>query len=417
MAKRKTKVPRSMVLRLGSNMKNHSLSQLVRDMRNVMQPHTAIRLKERKSNKLRDFVVMAGPLNVSHLMVFSQSDAGTTQLRIARMSRGPTISFKVENYSLCKDVRKILKRPKSITKESKEYLNPPLLVLNGFTNPQTAEPHEKLLITTFQNMFPPIQPHLTKLSSVKRVLMIHKDSETGAIDLRHYTIETKAVEGSKNVKKLISAKKSMTKKLPNLSRASDVSELLTDPYSVGGFTSDSEVEEDSIVDMKSEPVVSKKKEDATADEESSNVKKRAIKLTEIGPRLRLHLTKIEDGVASGKVLYHKDIKKSKKEIAELEKKHQEKQKLKDARKQEQAENIAKKKAKKDAKKERRKAREEERQKRLEAGENVSEDEESDDEESEDEDMDDEEIPEDLDSDLYSDVDDAMSESDDDAADQ
>jgi ribosome biogenesis protein SSF1/2 len=381
-------------------MKNHSLTQLVKDIRNVMQPHTAIKLRERKSNKLRDFVVMAGPLNVSHLMVFSQSEAGTTQLRIARMSRGPTITFKVETYSLCKDVRKIQRHPKSITSESKEYLNPPLLVLNGFTNPQKAEPHEKLLITTFQNMFPPIQPHSTKISSVKRVLMIHKDQETGAIDLRHFAIDTKPVEGSKNIKKLITAKHNLHKKLPNLSNSTDVSELLTDPYSIGGFTSDSEVEEDSVVDVP-ETTTSTGKNNTTVETET-NVRKKAIKLTEIGPRLRLNLTKIEEGVSSGKVLYHHDVKKSRKEIAQLEAKHAERQKVKEKRKQEQADNIAKKVAKKDAKKERRKQRQEEREARAKAGEEVSEFEDSD--ESENEESKREEIPEDLDSDLYSDVD-------------
>lgn len=110
-----------MVLRIGSNMKNHSLTQLVRDMRNVMQPHTAIKLRERKSNKLKDFVVMAGPLNVSHLLVFSQSESGTTQLRLGRMSRGPTITFKVENYSLAKDVRRILKHPNQSQKNQKNF--------------------------------------------------------------------------------------------------------------------------------------------------------------------------------------------------------------------------------------------------------------------------------------------------------
>lgn len=382
------RIPRSMVLRIGSNMKNHSLTQLVKDMRNVMQPHTAIKLRERKSNKLRDFVVMAGPLNVSHLMVFSQSEAGTTQLRIARMSRGPTITFRVQNYSLCKDVRKIQRRPKSLTGESKEYLNPPLLVLNGFTNPQTAPPHEKLLITTFQNMFPPIQPHSTRVGSVRRVLMIHKDSETGAIDLRHFTIDTKSVDGSKSINKLIGSK-NVHKKLPNLAKSSDVSELLTDPY-MGALTSDSEVEDDMVVDV-NETV------DRTAKaEQEITTKKRAIKLTEVGPRLRLHLTKIEEGVSSGKVLYHHNVKKSKSEVAVLEKQHAERQKVKEGRKQEQAENIAKKKAKKEAKKERRKAR------ALEGegeGSDDEDDEEADSNESEDE------IPEDLDSDLYSEVDD------------
>ncbi|KAH3676359.1 hypothetical protein WICMUC_001990 [Wickerhamomyces mucosus] len=383
-----------MVLRIGSNMKNHSLTQLVRDMRNVMQPHTAIKLRERKSNKLRDFVVMAGPLNVSHLLIFSQSEAGTTQLRLGRMSRGPTITFKVENYSLCKDVNRILRNPKSTTKDSKEYLNPPLLVLNGFSNPAKAEPHEKLLITTFQNLFPPIQPQSTKLSSVRRVLMINKDQETGQIDLRHYAIDTKPVEGSKTVKKLINAKTHLRKKLPNLSKASDVADLLLDPYANGGFTSDSEVEEDNVVDIHDNNIPNIKTEENK--EEVSNVKKRAIKLTELGPRLRLNLTKIEEGISSGKVLYHHDIKKSKKDIAEMEAKHAKRQKLKDERKQEQADNIAQKKAKKDAKKERRKQREEERKARGESN--------GEDTDDEDKDEDEDDIPQDLDSDLYSDVD-------------
>lgn len=396
-----------MVLRIGSNMKNHSLTQLVRDMRNVMQPHTAIKLRERKSNKLKDFVVMAGPLNVSHLLVFSQSESGTTQLRLGRMSRGPTITFKVENYSLCKDVRRILKHPKSTTKDSKDFLHPPLLVLNGFTNPQKAPPHEKLLITTFQNMFPPIQPHSTKVSSVKRVLMINKDPETGLIDLRHYAIDTKPVEGSKTVKKLISAKSKLNKRLPNLGRVSDVSDLILDPYANGaGFTSDSEVEDDSIVDVKEESTSSinrqKKSEDESTAEPASNSRKRAIKLTEIGPRLRLNMTKIEEGVCSGKILYHHNIKKSKSEIAQLEAKHAERQKIKEQRKQEQAENIASKKAKKDAKKERRKQREEERKANGEAGEDS-------DESSDESGSEDEAIPEDLDSDLYSDVDEIESD--------
>lgn len=382
-----------MVLRIGANLKNHSLTQLVRDMRNVMQPHTAIKLRERKSNRLRDFVVMAGPLNVSHLMIFSQSEAGTTQLRLARMSRGPTITFKVLNYSLCKDVKTIQKNPKSLNADSKELLNPPLLVLNGFTNPSKAEPHEKLIITTFQNLFPPIQPQSTKVGSVKRVLMVNKNPDD-TIDIRHYTIDTKTVEGSKTIRKLINTRTHLKKRLPNLSKVTDASELLTDPYANGaGFTSDSEVEEDSVVDIKEDDVqvISKKTETET---EANNVRKKAIKLTEVGPRLRLSLTKIEEGISSGKVLYHHDIKKTKKELAALELKHSERKKLKEERKKEQEENINAKKAKKEAKKERRKQRQ-------------GKDEDSSGESSEDEDED--EIPEDLDSDLYSEVDEIDSE--------
>ncbi|CCH45248.1 Suppressor of SWI4 1 [Wickerhamomyces ciferrii] len=406
-------------------MKNHSLTQLVKDMRNVMQPHTALKLRERKSNKLRDFVVMAGPLNVSHLLVFSQSEAGTTQLRLGRMSRGPTITFKVENYSLCKDVRKILRHPKSITKESKEYLNPPLLVLNGFTNPQKAPPHEKLLITTFQNMFPPIQPHSTKVNSVKRVLMINKDPETGHIDLRHYAIDAKPVEGSKSLKKLINAKHNLHKKLPNLGKVSDVSDLVLDPYANGaGFTSDSEVEDDGIVDIKEDNAsqLSKQKPSkspeasssastgAPEEEQAPNTRKKAIKLTELGPRMKLTMTKIEEGVCTGKVLYHHNVKKSKAEMKELEAKHAERQKIKDERKRIQSENIASKKAKKDAKKERRQKRKEEREAKGEAGEQSGDSESEAEDKSDDESEDDaNDIPEDLDSDLYSEVDEMHSD--------
>lgn len=404
-AEDRAKTPRSMVLRLGTNLKNHSLTQLVRDMRNVMQPHTAIRLQERKSNKLKDFVVMAGPLNVSHLMIFSQSESGNTSLRIGRIPRGPTLTFKVENYSLCKDVHKIQRRPKSISKDAREYLTPPLLVLNGFTNPQTATPEEKLLITTLQNLFPPIQPQSINVNTVKRVLMVNKDKETGQIDLRHYLISTKNVEGSKPVKKLLNVKEHLNKRLPNLNKVADAADLLLDPYANGaGFTSDSEVEEDSIVDIKedSSTLVSHNSKHAkaaatpaeSAQPAESNIRKKAIKLTELGPRLKLSLNKIEEGICQGKVLYHSSVKKSAKELKALEQKHAERLKAKEQRKQEQQANIAQKKAKKEAKKERRKLRQ--------AGEAGGA--QKDDQDDQDDQDDDEDIPEDLDSDLYSELD-------------
>ena len=39
-------------------------------------------------------------------------------------------------------------------------------------------------------------------------------------------------------------------------------------------------------------------------QETFGTQQRAIKLTEIGPRLQLELTKIEEGMCDGKVLYH-----------------------------------------------------------------------------------------------------------------
>lgn len=351
-----------MVIHLGTALENNTITQLVRDTRNMMQPHTAIRLRERKSNKLKDFVVMAGPLGITYLMIFSQNEkTGSTHLRLSSMPRGPTISFKILEYSLCKDISRIQRNPKSISASSHEFVNPPLLVINGFTNPKDASPEEKLVVTMFQNMFPPISPLNTKVGTIRRVLLLNKDKETGLIELRHYVIDTKLVDVSRNVKKLINVKSHLNKKLPNLSKAKDVADIILDPYAQAGFTSDSEVEDDSIVEVNendNSTILTKPidNEDDAAEAGQSRKRKKAVKLTEIGPRMKLQLIKIEDGVCDGKILYHAQFKKTKAEMHKLEEQHALKRKAKDLRKKEQAANVAKKTEKKALKKQRREAR-------------------------------------------------------------
>lgn len=353
----KAKIPKSMVLKMGDSKRqvSHSISQLVRDFRQMMQPHTAIKLRERKSNRLKDFLVMAGPLGVSHMFLFSQSTQGNTSLRIGLTPRGPTLTFAVTSYSLCKDVRKYVRNPKSLV--AGEQITPPLLVMNNFSNEKTSD-KEALLTSVFQNMFPPISAQTTKLGSIKRVMMINKDKETGEIDIRHYAIETKPVDISRPIKKLGNVKKHLAKRLPDMSHANDIADYLLDPYGAGGYTSESEVEEDAMVEVKTAPVGSKnvnKQVDldqsdqrtmGNNDVESTGTQKRAIKLVEIGPRLRIELRKIEEGLCTGKTLYHSHYQKTQKEIARLEKRHNEKEALKDQRRKEQEENVRKKQEKK-----------------------------------------------------------------------
>jgi len=123
-----------------------------------MLPYTAQKLKSRKTNKLKDFVSVAGPMGVTHLMMLTQSreidpnkqkdthqhqhklapssspgapssaPAATTkaadapassmvapedsddalgagvQLRVARMPRGPTLTFRVQRFALPAEV-------------------------------------------------------------------------------------------------------------------------------------------------------------------------------------------------------------------------------------------------------------------------------------------------------------------------
>lgn len=325
-AEEEASIPKSMVLSLGANLNNHSLTQLVKDFRLVMSPHTAINLRERHSNKLKDFIVMCGPLGVQNLFIFNQNETGNLSLRLGKLPRGPMLQFQIKQYSLMKDVAKLLKHPKLLSKDGVEYMHPPLLVMNGFGKVNEAENHEKLLLTMFQNLFPPIQPQFTKLDQIRRVLMINKVGND--IEIRHYNIDTRLVDANKSIKRIIN------KKVPNLNKSEDISELVLDPYSI--VTSELEVEEDAVVTTSEET------------SKSSGPTKKAIKLTELGPRISLSLVKIEEGlVGSSKTIYHSTITKTKDEITKLETNAMKKRKLKEERRAEQAANVAKKKVKLD----------------------------------------------------------------------
>lgn len=344
-----------MVLALGKSVKNKSLSQLVKDFRFVMQPHTAINLRERKANKLKDFVVMTGPLGVSDLFVFKQSETtNNISMRIGKMPRGPSLQFRVNTYSLMKDVRRIMKHPKSFGRDSAAFQQPPLLVMNGFsTKVGEMENHEKLLVTVFQNLFPPIQPHATKVGTIQRVLMLNKGPD-GNIDLRHYAITTKLVEENRNIKKLINLHHNARKNLPKMSAHTDISELVLDPYSVGGLTSDSEIEDDATVDIRNDQVQNIRKKIAS---DPSYTRKRAVKLQELGPRLNLTLVKIEESMlGDSKTIYHSSIVKLKEEEKALDQKHKVKLEEKAQRRAVQKANVDAKLKKKEDKKARKLAR-------------------------------------------------------------
>lgn len=117
--------PKSFVVKSGEI--GASLRSLILDVRKVLEPNTATRLKERKSNKLKDYTSIAGPLGVSHLLTFSQSAAtgnveeedlvSNVNMRVARLPRGPTLSFKVLRYALGRDILNATKRPHSPGRE------------------------------------------------------------------------------------------------------------------------------------------------------------------------------------------------------------------------------------------------------------------------------------------------------------
>ena len=85
------------------------MQELCKDFRQVMEPYTASNIKVRPKNVIKDFVHVAGLLKVSHLAMFTKTVLGP-YLKLGRFPRGPTITFRVEKYSLGRDVRSSLKR-------------------------------------------------------------------------------------------------------------------------------------------------------------------------------------------------------------------------------------------------------------------------------------------------------------------
>lgn len=319
---------------------------------------------------------MAGPLGVSHLLLFSRSTTGNTNLRIALTPRGPTLHFRVERYSLAKDVQKAQKHPKS---SRKEYLTPPLLVMNNFISPAStdgAEPAlpkhlETLTTTIFQSLFPPISPQNTPLSSIRRIMLLNRelskpssDADAGSytINLRHYAITTKRTGLSKGLRKLNAADKLRGERknkggFLNLGRLDDVADYLLDPSAAGGgFTSgsESEVETDAeveVMETNARKVLNKKqmsemrnKNQKVGQPGAPAVEKRAVKLVEIGPRMKLRMTKVEDGVCGGKVMWHEYLSKTPAEVKAMDKVWEARRKEKEERKKVQKDNVERKRA-------------------------------------------------------------------------
>lgn len=71
-----------------------SVVALSRDFRRMMEPFTASALRERRVNKVKDFVHLSGFFHVSHMCLFSLSPQ-TLSLKIIRMPKGPTLTFRV----------------------------------------------------------------------------------------------------------------------------------------------------------------------------------------------------------------------------------------------------------------------------------------------------------------------------------
>lgn len=325
----KDNTPKSFVFKMG---KVPAVVQtLVQDMRRVMAPYTADKLKEKRKNTLKDFVSVGAPMGVTHFIFFTSTEAGTN-LKIARIPRGPTLSFKVVGYSLMRHLHLVHKRPVDASAAMKTK---PLVVLNNFTGDAD---HIKLMNATFQNMFPAIDVQTVALAECRRVVLFNYEKDTDQVEFRQYVIRATPLGISKSVKTIVKAK------IPNLANLEDISEyVMGNGATGGGMTSDSEVDDESAhVTLP----------DSFRGRGNRKAEKSAVRLTEIGPRLTLKLTKVEREICEGDVLYHAYMTKTPEETAKAKAKKEMAVALKRKRREEQEANVNKKKDEKEAKKQR-----------------------------------------------------------------
>merc|ERR1711976_269582 len=189
-------------------------------------PDTAMNLKESKSNSLKDFVNVAGPLGVSHFLILSASN-NASYLRIAKSPRGPTLTMRIHSYALMRDVLGAQLRPHC---PQAMFLNPPLVVMNNFG----SEEHMKLATTMFQHLFPAINVNKVKLKTCQRVVLLDHNPETGRISFRHFHITAQPSGVSKGIRNLV-----QRKAIPDMGGMADVSDFIAK----AGYGSESEGEE------------------------------------------------------------------------------------------------------------------------------------------------------------------------------
>jgi ribosome biogenesis protein SSF1/2 len=319
-------VPRSIVARSGKVISQ--VSELIRDMRKLMGPHTTAKLQEKRANKMKDYAAVASQLGVSHLLLYSQTAANVV-MRVARAPNGPTLHFHVTEYSLAAQIRANQKRPHE---NASNYLTPPLVVLNNFGT--ATEQHVKLMKVSFQHMFPSVNVKTMKLSECRRVVLFHLRKEDGQVEMRHYAVTASPVGINRNLKKIINGK------LPNLSGLTDVSEIFTSGQGLYP-ASDSEGEDEQSHVQLAQNYIGRG---------NANSQKSALKLVELGPRMTLRLFKVEQGVCEGEVLHHEFVHKSAEEAKKTKQRLESEAALKSERRATQESNVARKRAAEEEKK-------------------------------------------------------------------
>ncbi|XP_075263107.1 suppressor of SWI4 1 homolog [Convolutriloba macropyga] len=311
--------PHSFIITRGKVSK--PLGELMESLRKVMSPYTASNLKTTSKNVLKDYVAIAGPLQVSHLIILSQTKVSPV-MKIARLPQGPTVYFRINSFSTIGDV---LTHVEGSSLGDKLYHYQPLVAVNNF---DYSLNHHVLTSSMLQNMFPKLNVTKLNLNKIKRCVLFHYDSTQDVIEFRQYRIQLLAPDMSRSVKKLTGS----LANTPDLSSYKDIADFVMK----SGFSSaGSDMELTQIVESANPTsgddstglattqsrLINNPSEDAPKKKKLKSRRRLAVRLIEFGPRMQLKLYKIEQGICEGEVLYHSVFSKSPEEMDQLIEKH------------------------------------------------------------------------------------------------
>lgn len=276
--------PHSFVIKRG--LIGTGLSMMMQDLRCVLEPFTARNLHVMRRNSVRDFVSVASLFHVQNMLIITKTDT-SAYLRFCKLPRGPTLTYKILNYTLRKDVIASQRRPSSAPDL---YLRAPLVIMKSFNEKVVGdEEHQydqnELQTIMWQGLFPSIDVRHLKLLKLKRCVLLRLNPDSGNIDFRHYAIRVRPVGVSKPIRRLVTRKK-----IPDLGKLQSIDDMLDD----GGMSSGaSDGEEDQLDTTRHVD---------TSDNDFSTSKS-AIRLVELGPRMTLKLHRITEGLLGGPRLY------------------------------------------------------------------------------------------------------------------
>ncbi|KNB41355.1 hypothetical protein JH06_5758 [Blastocystis sp. subtype 4] len=168
------------------------VQDLVKNFRTIMAPNTAAHLVERRTNSVKDYINVAGPYGVTHIILFTKMRT-LPRMRIGCFPQGPTLHFRVEEYTLTRD---LLKTTSKGIDTISPYFHSPIL-----------------------NMFPVIDPEKIDVKNCRRVLLLQYDKASNSIFLRHYSISRSLVGVGKAINSIVKKKV-----IPDLSKMTDISE-------------------------------------------------------------------------------------------------------------------------------------------------------------------------------------------------